>query len=140
MADPQDRSDRDCRQGEAPPTVWEWLVAGIGAVLVAATLGFLVVDALRAGDGPPDPVPEVAGIRQQEGRFHVRVRMRNRGPSPAANLRLEGTLTEGEHVVERAETEFDYLPAGSAREAGLFFTHDPSRGRLQLSVRSYQAP
>ncbi|MBC5784964.1 TIGR02588 family protein [Ramlibacter sp. USB13] len=133
--------DRDAKQqGEAPPTVWEWIVAAIGAVLVAGTLVFLVADALRGGEGPPDPVAEVVAVTAQEHRFHVRVRVRNRGPAAAENLRLAGTLSEGGRVVERADTEFAYVPPGSSREAGLFFTHDPAHARLELSLHSYQAP
>lgn len=141
MDEQQQASEHDERpQGEPAPSAWEWMVAGIGGLLVAGTLVFLVSDALRAGNGPPDPVPELAGIDAQQGRFHVRVRVHNRGPSAASRLRLAGTLRDGERVIEEAETEFEHLAAGSSREAGLFFANDPARAQLQLSVRSYQKP
>ena len=59
---------------------------------------------------------------------------------PAAALRVEGELRAGGTVVERSETEFQYVPGRSSREAGLLFQADPRRHTLQLHARSFQHP
>lgn len=135
----KEQGKKDPRE-EAPPAPWEWAVAALGAVLVAGTLLFLVTAALRGGDMPPSPELRVVAIHQQDTRFLVQVQARNRGEAPAANLRIRGVLKDGEREVEEAETEFQYVPGGSSREAGLFFATDPRRLRLELSARSYQQP
>ena len=134
------KDDAKDKQQEAPPAPWEWAVAALGALLVAGTLVFLVIAALRGDNTPPSPELRVTGIRQQDTHWLVQVQARNRGHAAAANLRVRGVLKDGEREVEEAETEFQYVPGGSSREAGLFFTTDPRRLRLELSARSYPQP
>lgn len=122
------------------PALWEWAVAGLGALLLVATLGYLVYDAVASADSAPDPAVQVLRIQRQEGRFLVRVKVVNRGREPAAMLRVTGELRRGETVVEQSDTEFDFLPGRSAREAGLFFEHDPGAFELRLGARSFQQP
>ena len=47
---------------------------------------------------------------------------------------------EGEEEVEISETTIDYVPAGSQREAGLFFIRNPQEFDLQLRAKSYVEP
>lgn len=143
---PDERSGPDAKERgaamEAPPSRWEWLVAAVGLVLVAASMAFLLLEAWNGGSPPPQPAIRVLEIvPQQDGaRFLVRLRVDNLSRSTAASLRVQGELKQGEDVVEQSETEFQYLPGGSSREAGLFFTRDPRALRLELSARSYQKP
>lgn len=125
---------------EAPPSPWEWLAAAIGLVLLVASVGYLVYDAL-AGDGqPPAPAVRASSIEQHGERFLVRVQVANESRATAADLRVEGELRRGAEVVERSETQFAFLPGRSVREGGLFFRHDPRTVELVLSARSYQKP
>ena len=127
-------------QGEGSTSPWEWVAAGVGLLLVAGTLAFLIAHALQDTRTPPDPLASVVHVQPQDGRYLVRVRVFNRGALPAARLRLVATLREGQRTVEEVETEFEHVPAGSVREAGVFFVHDPAGLQLELSARSYEQP
>ena len=128
-------------QGDGPPPpLWEWVVAGVGLVLVLAVLGYLVLDAVRAPDTPPAPELQVLGVEAQGGRFLVRFRAHNRGSRTAEQLKVVGTLAQGGRTLEEADTQLDFLPGGSSREGGLFFQADPRTLQLDLQARSYLRP
>lgn len=142
MADERRDPSHDRRRdaGEPPPSFWEWVAAGIGLVLLLASLGFLLHDAWTGNGQPPAPVVSVVGIEPQEGRFLVRLRVSNRSHETAAALRVEGELRRGGEVVERSDLELEHLPGQSSREGGLFFREDPRALQLVLSARSYRHP
>lgn len=125
---------------EEPPSAWEWLVAAIGLVLLVASIGYLTYDAVAGNGDVPVPTLRVTGIEPQGTHFLVRLQVVNAGRATAADLRVDGELRRDGEVVERSETTFDYLPGRSAREAGLFFRHDPRALELVLTARSYQQP
>jgi uncharacterized protein (TIGR02588 family) len=125
---------------EEPPPFWEWLVAGLGAVLLLATIAYLFQQASAGDSAQPVPSVQVVSVDRQAANHLVRVRVRNEGRATAANLRVVGILTQEGREVERSETEFQYLPAHSSREGGLFFTHDPGAFRLEVRPQSYQQP
>lgn len=127
------------RQEEAPP-FWEWVVAGVGLVLLLAALAFLGYEASVSDDGPPAPAVQVLGVDRQPAGYVVRLRVRNEARATAANLRVAGVLTQGEREVERSDTEFQFVPGRSEREGGLFFRNDPAAFRLQVRPESYQKP
>ena len=124
---------------EAPPPFWEWMVAGLGAALLLASIGYLLLQA-REEASPPQPQVQVLAIEPQAGGFHVQLRVRNAGRQTAAALRLEGELRAGGQVLERSETELDYLPGESTREAGLFFQTDPRSAQFAVQPRGYRQP
>lgn len=124
----------------APPPLWEWMLAGVGLLLVLACMGYLGFNALQGEPGPPDPVVELVQVRESGGGFLAQVRVRNRSRATAEGLVVAGELREGGQVVERTEVEFEFLPAESWREAGLFFRRDPRRGELRLVPVSYRKP
>lgn len=126
--------------GEEPPPFWEWVSAGIGLLLLAASIGYMLYDA-RTGEGtPPLPVVEVTGVEPQGQRFIVRFQVRNEGRATAAALRVAGELRRGDTLVENSEVEFDYLPGLSSRGAAMLFERDPRTLQLVLSPRSWREP
>lgn len=127
-------------QREPPPSAWEWLVAGVGLLLLLASIGYLLHDAFTGEDGPPVPVVRLVDMRPQEGRYLVQVKVVNQGRATAAALRVEGELRRGAEVVERSEIEFEHVPGRSSREGGLFFLQDPRALQLVLTARSYRKP
>jgi len=129
----------DERRKPPAPSRWEWFVAAVGAVLLVATLAFLLHDALSAST-PAQPAISILDVQRQQGRYVVRLRVDNAGERTAARLRLHATLSDAGTVLEEAETEFDYVPGRSSREAGLFFRNDPRVHTLQVVPRSYQEP
>ncbi len=133
-------SSRDQGQGRESPPLSEWLVAGFGVLIVLAALGFLGYEAVDPGETPPDIVNRTVAIRPTTGGYLVQVEVRNRGGETAAGVTLEGTLNEGDREVEASEATLDYVPGRSQREAGLFFSEDPRRYRLELRAFGYQEP
>ncbi len=125
---------------EPPPSLWEWVCAGIGLVLLLASVGYLLHDAWSDEGGTPVPVVRLIDIRPQDGRYLARVQVFNQGRATAAALRVQGELRRGGEVVETSELEFPHVPGKSSREGGLFFVQDPRALQLQLSARSYQKP
>ena len=115
-------------------------MAAIGLLLVAATLLFLVYDALNEKPETPSPAIQVLGIEKQDSRYVVRIRVHNRGKSTAAAMRISGTLKQDGTPVEQSEIEFQYLPGGSSRQGGMFFSHDPRALTLELSPEGYEEP
>lgn len=138
MADPS--PDPHEGNSEQPPPFWEWVVAGIGAVLLVATLAFLGHQALQPREEAPVPAVTVLGIEQQAAGFVVRLKVRNEARTTAADLRVAGVLRQDGRELERSDTEFQFVPGRSSREGGLFFTRDPRRHALEVRAESYQKP
>ena len=118
----------------------EWLIAGVGALLVAGTIAYLVVHALWRDQTPPDVRIVAQRVLAVEHHHLVEFRAVNRGGEPAAQLLVEGELIGPEGPVETAEATLDYLPPGSHRDGGLFFSRDPRQFALRLRAKGYARP
>jgi uncharacterized protein (TIGR02588 family) len=120
--------------------LFEWLVAGIGALLVTGTIGYLVVQALWRDQTPPDVRVVALRVLALEHNHLVEFRAVNAGSEPAAELLVEGELVGPDGPVETAEATLDYLPPASHRDGGLFFSRDPSAFELRLRAKGYARP
>jgi len=122
-------------------TPWlEWLSAGVGLVLILATLGLVASELFRADDTPPRLVVRTLSVEPAPGGFHVAVRVQNEGGSPAASVLVEGELTPAVGEAETAEATFDFVADHSSRDGGLYFKSDPRKGSLALRAKGYSAP
>ena len=130
-------------QGEQPGqtrnSVLEWAVAGLGFVLVAFAVGFMAFQAFTSQDLPPNIELRVVRVQDVRGGYLALIEARNRGDEAAAEVGVEGTVEWGGQELETSETTFDFIPSGSVREGGLFFTEDP-RGALTLRSVGYREP
>ncbi len=117
----------------------EWVVAGLGLVLVAFTVAFMLFQTFSGGDLPPQVTLRVLETKRSGDGFLVLIEAHNVGDEAAAELGVEGTVTRGGKTVETSETTFDFLPAESVREGGLFFSEDP-RGSLSLRALGFREP
>jgi uncharacterized protein (TIGR02588 family) len=124
--------------GSPPPL--EWAVAGLGLLLVVASLVVLVADALRGGAEAPDPVVQVGKVSPAGGGWVVQVDVRNRTRAPAARLKVRVALRDATAAVEEREIEFDYLPGESLRQGGVFFLADPGKHRIEATPLAYEKP
>jgi uncharacterized protein (TIGR02588 family) len=123
-----------------PIPVTEWIVAAIGAVLVAGTIGWLVWLAMSRDETPPDVrVVEDGVVALQDG-WLVKFRAANAGAQAAAELLVEGELIGPDGAIETSEATVDYLPPRSEREGGLFFSHDPRQHEVRLRAKGYVNP
>jgi uncharacterized protein (TIGR02588 family) len=120
--------------------LFEWLVAGVGALLVTGTIGYLVVQGLWRDATPPDVRVEALRALALEHNHLVEFRAVNAGGEPIAQLLVEGELVGPDGPVETAEAILDYLPPASQREGGLFFSRDPGAFELRLRAKGYAQP
>lgn len=133
------KDDKQKQKQERPPRL-EWVTATFGLLVVLATLGALTYEAARGGESPPAIVNRVVAIKPVSGGYLVQLEVRNTGGETTAGLTIEGTLKQGQSEVETSEATLDFVPGHSVREAGLFFTENPQRYRLELRALGYQEP
>lgn len=143
MADKaQDHQQQPPQAGsrDTAPPFWEWVAAAAGLLLVLASVGVLAYYAWTGEADHPQPSVQVLSIEQQPAGWLVAIRVHNGAQATAATLRLTGQLRQGPDVVEEHELELQYLPGGSTREGGVFFSRDPRRHRLEWAFESYEQP
>ncbi|WP_119679166.1 TIGR02588 family protein [Indioceanicola profundi] len=119
---------------------WEWAVGLLGLAALAGIIGYMAWFALSSRSYVPAITVEKVHIQQSGNSFVVQFMARNDSAATAASLKIEGELHRDGKVVETAETEIDYLPPYSRREAGLFFQEDPTLYELRLIPKGYDAP
>lgn len=115
------------------PTM-EWIIGGLGFVLVLGAIGYLLWQGLRGEHRPPKIVLKVEAIEPVGESFLVRVRAINQGGEPVKSLMIEGTINSA----ESSTMTFDNLPADSERLGGLFFTADPRQQKIKLRAHGYE--
>jgi len=118
----------------------EWAIAGLSALLLAATLAYMVIFAFSEPRTPPAVTLSVATVTTNPGGYRVVFRADNAGGAAAAGLQVSGELRAGETVVETSQATIDYLPQRSGRQGGLFFTRDPEELELSLRAEGYSEP
>ena len=119
----------------------EWLAAAIGLVLVAGTIGFLIYSAVTKENTPPKLSVKADSVTKSESGFLVKFTLHNDGENNAAQVVVEGKITEGEKDLETSSVTIDYSPANSQREGALLFTKEPKNGEnFQLRALGYQKP
>jgi uncharacterized protein (TIGR02588 family) len=132
-------SERQRKKEEIPTS--EWIVAGIGALLVALMLAVMLREALRDDKQPPVISFTVDAIVAVDAGYLAKITARNAGDETAAGLVIDGTLTGADgRIVESAEVVLDYLPGKSTHEIGLVFSRDPRQYRVSIHARGYQDP
>lgn len=118
----------------------EWAIFALSAILVAATAGYLVHDAVRGGETPPLLSVEVGTPEPLSDSWLVPVKVRNQGQETAEGVRVEVTLEIPGAPPERAEFDVAFVPRESEREGWVTFRADPSRGRLTGRAVGYEKP
>ena len=119
---------------------WSWVTAAIGLVLAASSIGFMLYQAFVVDEFAPEIAIVAEEIVPNGNGYLVKLRVTNHGGMVVAGLVVEGTLKDGGEILETSEVTIDYLPAGSHRKAGLFFTKDPRELGIELRAKSYQEP
>jgi uncharacterized protein (TIGR02588 family) len=122
---------------------WEKAVGVVGLFLVLGILGFFIYQGFQP-DTPPEIVIEIEQIVANGGGYLVQFHALNRGSATAAGVLVEGTLSEAANPtgepVATSQVTFDYIPAYSTRQGGLFFQANPEQYQLQIQVKGYLEP
>ena len=135
---PRSASQKQQEQNAIP--IWEWIVAAVGFMLVAAVIGFLLYEAIVGNRLPPDVKLSVDSVIQTGNGYLAKITAINEGGTTAAGVVIEGELRKGTEPIERSWTTIDYLPPLSKQSGGLFFTRDPRQFELQVRPHGYAEP
>lgn len=134
----EQQANHQSRQQEPP--LWERVIALLGLLMVLASLGYLLYQGLWGDHSPPDIVVEQEGVLASGQDHLVRFKARNLGGQTAAEVTITGVLSQNGQQIETTETTIDYIPAGSEQQGGLYFSHDPRSGKLDLTASGYRTP
>ena len=120
---------------------FEWIIFGVGLLLVVATLSYLAYDAAMLGDAPPSVEIRTGAPLQRPHNFIVPVTLVNHGDQTAEGVVIEVVLENGGEEKERAEFTVAFLPRRSTREGWVAFQTDPRTARqLKARVLGYEKP
>jgi|SRR5215218_52965 len=128
------------KQAREMPSPLEWAVGALSLALVLAVAGFILHDAFRNPASPPRITFEVDSIVRAGRGYLVEFRARNSGRSTAAGVEVEGELLGDSGTVETTQVTIGYVPARGTTSAGLFFSEDPRRYRLEIRPKGYDRP
>ena len=119
----------------------EWVVFGVGLILVASTLAYLVYDGVTSAGTPPDIEVRLGEPRPGGAGFLVPVTVFNRGGQTAEGVSVEVVLEGGGSAEpERGEFTVAFLPRRGTREGWVAFRSDPRAGRLTARAHGYEQP
>lgn len=113
----------------------EWMVAGLGLVLLCGSLGFLFYKAFYVEKSEPVIVFEIEKMVPQGGGVLVVAKVENRGGKTVTALQILGKTVDQEH-----EVVIDYLPARSERGFGMFFQKNLSADEVKFEAGAFQQP
>ncbi len=139
MANDSEKTDNKDRQNESPPAL-EWLIAAVGLILVAGTIGFLIYQAATDKNTPPDLSVQTEAVVKTENGYLVKFSIYNKGDDNAADVIVEGKITRGGEDLETSSVTIDYAPSNSKREGGLFFTGNPNESEFKIRALGYKKP
>lgn len=140
MAQSPDRESQPKKKAPSDIPLLEWVVGGLGLLIVTAVVSVLVYEAVAGDHSPPDVKLTVQSIAPLQNGFVVKIRAKNLGGEPAAQVSITAEVRDGSKVVESSETQFAHLPPHSHREAGVFFQADPRHHEIRLRASGYEEP
>ena len=132
------KAKHDPRKSTTP--LLEWVLGGIGVVLLAACVAFLVYEGLHGEESPGAITTVVKEIASANGTHIVTFELYNEGTQTLSNVHVTARLVDGERDIERAQTVIDYLPGRSRQEGGFYFRNDPRAHRIEIAPEGYEKP
>jgi uncharacterized protein (TIGR02588 family) len=120
-------------RGEEKPPLLEWIMGGLGLLIVLGVLGIILSEAF----GPRDPAAIEARLleaRPSPTGWLAEIEVENTGDETAAQVEIEARLG-----AETASAVLDYVPAGGRERLTLGFDADPRAG-LTLHTKGFTEP
>jgi uncharacterized protein (TIGR02588 family) len=124
----------------AQSSIWEWITAAIGTVLLLLLLAFLIHQSLYGSKAPAEIRVTAGKVISQNDGYLVKFFARNIGDEPAAAVSIQGQLKTNANQADTSQTVIDYIPGQSERAGGLFFRSKPSLSNLEIRALGYQDP
>ena len=119
---------------------FEWVVFGLGLILVSVTLSYLLYAGATMGHEAPSIEVRLGTPERGQFNFLVPVEVINHGDETAEGVRIEVVIENGGALKERAELEVAFLPRHATREGWVTFNQDPGAAQLKARVLGYQRP
>lgn len=118
----------------------EWLLGGIGVLLLVSCVAFLVYEGLRGDEEPGVVLASIKEVVHLSDMHIVTFDVRNDGTQTLSNLQLTARVLDGTREIEQVTTTIDYLPGRSHQEGGFYLRHDPRRYSVEITPEGYQNP
>jgi uncharacterized protein (TIGR02588 family) len=125
---------------QAGTSTLEWVLAGVGCLVLASAILYLLVSAFTEEDGPAQIVVRPLGVTAMQEKFVVAFEAENLAGLSVGAVTVAGELLDGGEPVEENTVTLDYLPRNSVRSGALIFRRDPARYNLVLTATSYAEP
>jgi uncharacterized protein (TIGR02588 family) len=119
---------------------FEWVVFGLGLILVSMTLGYLLYAGATMGHEAPSIEVRLGTPERRQFNFLVPVTVINHGDETAEGVRVEVVIENGGELKERAELDVAFLPRHATREGWVTFEQNPGAAQLKARVLGYQRP
>ena len=128
--------DADDETGGGRPKIpaLEWVLAGVGAVVLLAAFGVLAREGLKESD-PVRFGAEVTSLAVRDGHAYAEVTVRNLGGKPAADVMLEAAAAG-----EVREVTVPFLPGGSERVVGVVLPGGVGPGDVSVTFLTWTEP
>lgn len=139
MAKNSEETGQNNEQNKKTPAL-EWMIAAFGLVLVVGTIGFLVYQAFKDKNSPPDLLVQTDAVVKIENGYLVKFSVHNKGDDNAADVVVEGKITRNGGDSETSSVTIDYAPSDSKREGGLFFKENPGEFEFEIRALGYTKP
>ncbi len=117
-------------------SVFEWILAAAGLILVIFSIGFIAYTAFALKDLPPNLVVKNTSTQKMSDGYLVEFTIENKGETTAANVVIEGKLANG----ETSAITIDYVAAKSSQKGGLIFKENPQQNNLEIRMIGYVNP
>ncbi len=119
--------------------VLEWTVFAVGLILVLATVGYLVREAISGASSAPQVVVHLGSPEQVTEGFQVPVTVVNQGDQSLEGVSVKVIRVAG---TEREEGVLNiaFLPRDSRHEAWITFRGKPGDGQVQVGPVTYASP
>lgn len=121
-------------------TIYEWIAAALGCILVFGSISFMTYKAITATDTPPDLTVKMKSVEKVQAGYLVKFEVKNNGEYTAAVAAIKGELKNGEKAEETSTTTVAYVPSYSTRSGGIFFTKNPDDFKLDIRATGYTEP
>ena len=128
------------KKPDADSTKQTRLLAALGLAFVVGSFALLLYADFTGGKPVADLTIRIDEVTPSNNGYLVSLVIENRGAATAAALVVEGVLRKDGKEAETSLLTIDYVPAGSRRDAALFFTNDPRQGDLTVRPKGYIEP
>lgn len=134
------RARRSTRRRVSDRSLAEWVTFAVASAVLLVVVGAIASLWMDGAERPPGFAVRTLGVREDEGRFHVRARVENTGDQTAEGVQVVAELTAGHGAPEEGEQTIDFLSGGEEEQVEFIFTTDPAGGDLVVDVRSFKVP